>query len=75
MRDLSIKEKQVALFIRDAKSDKEIASLMNLSLGTIQEYVKRVRYKLNASNRVAVAVMVALNPELVGLPLDPEATK
>ncbi len=53
---LSFRERQIVELIQQAKSNKEIASELCLSVGTVKEYVYHIFRKLGVSNRTALAL-------------------
>lgn len=58
---LTPKEIQVASFIKDGKSSKEIASLMNISSGSVDIHRYRIRMKLGLNNTKANLQSYLLN--------------
>lgn len=58
LADLSERELEVALLIADGLGNQEIADRLYLSLPTVKTYVSRLLGKLDASNRVQVALAV-----------------
>ncbi len=62
--NLSFREKQVVHLVCKAKLNKEIASELHLTEGTIKEYLNRIFRKLGVSNRTELAVWaVTMAPE------------
>jgi len=55
-RPLSCREKQVVKLIQQAKLNKEIAYELNLTEGTIKEYLNRIFRKLGVKNRTELAI-------------------
>jgi len=55
-RPLSSREKQVVKLIQQAKLNKEIAYELNLTEGTIKEYLNRIFRKLGVKNRTELAI-------------------
>jgi DNA-binding NarL/FixJ family response regulator len=53
---LSVREKQIVELIRQAKSNKEIAHELCLTVGTVKEYVYRIFRKLRVTNRTELAL-------------------
>ena len=53
---LSVREKQIVDLIRQAKSNKEIACELCLTVGTVKEYVYRIFRKLGVTNRTELAI-------------------
>lgn len=51
---LTPREREVALFVVDGLSDREIAERLSLSHHTVSQYVKRVYRKLDVNSRVAL---------------------
>lgn len=49
---LSDRERSILRLAEEGKSNKEIASLLNLSAGTIRNYLAEATHKLGASNRI-----------------------
>ncbi|MFT3970854.1 MAG: response regulator transcription factor [Micropruina sp.] len=58
LADLSERELEVAMLIADGLGNQEIADRLYLSLPTVKTYVSRLLGKLDASNRVQVALAV-----------------
>lgn len=56
---LTPREREVALMIADGRSNREAASALGLSEGTIKTYVRTIFEKLGADNRTAVALLIA----------------
>jgi two-component system nitrate/nitrite response regulator NarP len=50
-RELSFRERQIVLLVREAKANKEIAAQLCLTEGTIKEYLHHVFRKLGVKNR------------------------
>jgi DNA-binding NarL/FixJ family response regulator len=55
-RELTIRERQIVGLIRFGKPNKEIASLLHLTEGTVKEYLNRIFRKAEVSNRTELAV-------------------
>jgi DNA-binding CsgD family transcriptional regulator len=55
-RPLSFREKQVVRLIQQAKLNKEIAYELQLTEGTIKEYLNRIFRKLGVKNRTELAI-------------------
>jgi DNA-binding NarL/FixJ family response regulator len=53
---LSFRERQIVALIRQAKSNKEIAYELCLTVGTVKEYVYHIFRKLAVSNRTELAL-------------------
>ncbi len=53
---LSVREKQIVDLLHDAHSNREIASTLSISEKTVKRYMTTLMQKLNARNRVEVAV-------------------
>lgn len=60
-RALTLREGQVVGLVRFGKMNKEIAHELNLTEGTIKEYLNRIFRKLNVKNRTELAVWAHLN--------------
>lgn len=58
LAELSERELEVALLIADGLGNQEIADRLYLSLPTVKTYVSRLFGKLDASNRVQIALAV-----------------
>lgn len=56
---LTEREREVALFVAQGLSNKEIAALLRISVRTVEEHVAKVRGKLGLASRAAVAAVVA----------------
>ncbi|NWK96407.1 hypothetical protein DM806_12205 [Sphingobium lactosutens] len=56
---LTPRERQVALMIADGRSNREAASALGLSEGTIKTHIRTIFEKLGADNRTAVALLIA----------------
>lgn len=61
---LSDREKQVLQLIASGLSDKEIAKELNISIRTVQTYVKNVMLKFSSLNR-AHAVALAIRSGII----------
>ena len=55
-RELSFRERQIVLLVREAKANKEIAAQLCLTEGTIKEYLLHVFRKLGVKNRTELAL-------------------
>jgi DNA-binding NarL/FixJ family response regulator len=55
-RELSFRERQIVLLVREAKANKEIAAELCLTEGTIKEYLHHVFRKLGVKNRTELAL-------------------
>ena len=53
---LSFREKQVVRLVQQAKSNKEIAFELCLTVGTVKEYLYRIFRKLRVANRTELAL-------------------
>jgi DNA-binding NarL/FixJ family response regulator len=53
---LSSREKQIVGLIQEAKSNKEIAYELSLTVGTVKEYLYHVFRKLGVANRTELAL-------------------
>lgn len=51
---LSKREYQVTLLVAYGKFDKEIASELNILETSVREYMKRIRFKIEANNRIEI---------------------
>ncbi len=58
---LSFREGQIAELVRQAKLNKEIASELHLTEGTIKEYLNRIFRKLALKNRTDLAIWAMRN--------------
>ncbi|MCI2959430.1 LuxR C-terminal-related transcriptional regulator [Agromyces atrinae] len=56
---LTEREREVARFVAEGSSNKEIAALLSISVRTVEEHVSRVRTKLGLSSRAAVGSALA----------------
>ena len=56
IRPLSCREVQVVKLIQQAKLNKEIAHELNLTEGTIKEYLNRIFRKVGVKNRTELAI-------------------
>jgi len=55
-RELSFRERQIVMLVREAKANKELAAELRLTEGTIKEYLHRVFRKLGVKNRTELAL-------------------
>lgn len=63
---LGTREREVVALIAKAKLNKEIAYEMNLTCGTIKQYISIIFQKTNLSSRVALALAWAKeHPEVL----------
>lgn len=62
---LSQREKQVVHLLLEARSNKEIASNLSISEKTVKHYMTSLMTKLNARNRVEVALAAQLQRQAV----------
>jgi DNA-binding NarL/FixJ family response regulator len=53
---LSFREKQIVHLVRQAKSNKEIAFELSLTVGTVKEYLYHIFRKLGVGNRTQLAL-------------------
>jgi|SRR5579862_4300971 DNA-binding NarL/FixJ family response regulator len=53
---LSFREKQIVHLIQKAKSNKEIAYELRLTVGTVKEYIYHIFRKLGVANRTELAL-------------------
>ena len=61
--ELSSRELEVALMVREGMANKAIAFELGLSLGTVASHIRRIRRKLGARSRRDIIVLIALrNP-------------
>ena len=58
LRVLTDREKEVATEVGRGRSNTEIAQLLYMSEATVKAHISRVLAKLNAANRVQVAIMM-----------------
>lgn len=71
-KELTIRERQVIALVHAAKGNKEIATELYLSEGTIKEYLVTIFKKLRVKNRVAIALWAERNWSVVkGIPEAP----
>ena len=64
VRPLSCREVQVVKLIQKAKLNKEIAQELNLTEGTIKEYLNRIFRKLGVKNRTELAIWAVMQRDL-----------
>ncbi len=64
---LSLRERQIVLLIQQAKSNKEIAHELSLTVGTVKEYLYRIFRKVHVVNRTELALRSRDFPLQVGL--------
>jgi DNA-binding NarL/FixJ family response regulator len=57
---LSSRETQVVALVQQAKSNKEIAYELCLTVGTVKEYLYHIFRKVGVSNRTELALMAAM---------------
>ncbi len=57
---LSFRESQVVALVQQAKSNKEIAYELCLTVGTVKEYLYHIFRKVGVSNRTELALMAAM---------------
>jgi DNA-binding NarL/FixJ family response regulator len=53
---LSLRERQIVQLIQQAKTNKEIAYELSLTVGTVKEYVYHIFRKLGVTNRTELAL-------------------
>lgn len=53
---LSFREEQIVRLVQEAKTNKEIAFTLCLSVGTVKEYVYHIFRKLGVTNRTELAL-------------------
>lgn len=59
---ISRREREVLHLISEGLSDKEIASKLQISYGTVRDYVDKINYKLGSKSRAhAVAIAIRCN--------------
>lgn len=56
-RELSFRERQIVMLVREAKANKEIAFELRLTEGTVKEYLHHVFRKLGVRNRTELALL------------------
>jgi len=56
---LSSRELEVLRLIKDGKTNKEMADLLNLAYATVKKYVQTLFVKLGANNRTEAVVIAA----------------
>lgn len=56
---LTGREREVARFVAEGASNKEIAALLSISVRTVEEHVSRIRAKLGLVSRAAVGLALA----------------
>ena len=66
---LSVAQIETLRHVYEHKNSKQIARLMNVSPHTVDERVRRSLKKLNASNRIEAARILAVNGVSTMLPL------
>ena len=64
---MSVREREVLGYVRDGRTNKDIAGILGISEHTVNLHVKSILSKLGASSRTE-AVMLALRKGI--LPLD-----
>jgi DNA-binding NarL/FixJ family response regulator len=64
LQALTPREREVAALIADALSNKQIASRLSITLGTVKHYVHQILEKTGLPGRVAIATTIA--PETNG---------
>jgi DNA-binding NarL/FixJ family response regulator len=55
---LTVREREVAVAVANGSSNAEIAAQLHLSLATVKAHVSRLLVKLEAANRVQIALLV-----------------
>lgn len=68
-RRLTLRERQVVGLVRFGKMNKEIAHELQLTEGTIKEYLNRIFRKLNVKNRTELAIWAYQNRSQVAVRL------
>jgi DNA-binding NarL/FixJ family response regulator len=63
-RPLSRRESQIAMLIRAGHSGKAIAHELNINLGTVSSYIRRIRRKLQTNSRRDLVARLARRAEL-----------
>jgi len=58
LEKLSSKEKQVANYVADGMSNKEIAKALDVQLVTVKKHISSIFSKLNVKDRVALAILI-----------------
>ena len=58
LRALTDREREVAIEVGHGRSNADIAGLLYMSEATVKAHVSRVLTKLNAANRVQVAITI-----------------
>lgn len=56
---LTPKEKEVITLAASGYTDKEIGLKLNISYGTVRDYIDKIVLKLNARNRTHAAILYA----------------
>lgn len=74
-RPLSLREKQVINLVRACAANKDIASALHLSEGTVKEYMNRIFQKVGVRSRTALAVWAIEHPDRVKLPVQQNALR
>jgi DNA-binding NarL/FixJ family response regulator len=64
---LTAREQAVLALVADAKSNKEIATVLALAENTVKNCLKNIRAKLHLENRVQVAVFAVNHSPLLPL--------
>ena len=62
---LSDREKQLVILVAQGLRNREIADHLQVSLGTIKEYVTKVMAKLGIRNRVELAVWALTHEDAI----------
>jgi DNA-binding CsgD family transcriptional regulator len=62
---LTAREREIALLVAEGRGNREIAEAVYLSEATVKSHILRITAKLDAPNRVGIAVTVALAGLLV----------
>ena len=60
-RELTLRERQIVVFIRFGKPNKIIAHELHLTEGTVKEYLNRIFRKLEVNNRTELGVWAFIN--------------
>lgn len=65
---LSPRERQILQLLQSAKSNKEIAHELSLTVGTVKEYLHRIFHKLHVTNRTELALYAVQESTISALP-------
>lgn len=61
---LSTREFEIIGWIAKSKSSTDIATIMNISVATVETYIKRIFKKLNVNNRISAVIAVLASGKL-----------